>query len=143
MVSVEETNSQDDSECESREVHGNDTTQGEEQEEILMALKDLPPHFTLREAAKLPHSIRLALRKVLEDPHKYASDLAKWEDSHISSTFGASCCATISFIDEDLQLGSKLHNRPLFVSGYIQEKKKSIVSLLTEVLQLTSCQNSR
>ena len=68
MVSVEETNSQDDSECESGEVHSKGTTQGEEQEEILTALKDLPPHFTLREATKLPHLVRLALRKVLEDP---------------------------------------------------------------------------
>ena len=30
----------------------------------------------------------------------------------------ADCC--ISFTDEDLLLGTKLHNRPLFVSGYIK-----------------------
>src|ERR1051325_8423316 len=29
----------------------------------------------------------------------------------------------ISFTDEDLLLGTKLHNRPLFVSGYIREQR--------------------
>ncbi|KAM1718121.1 hypothetical protein ACFX11_025874 [Malus domestica] len=38
----------------------------------------------------------------------------------------ATCSAikdTIHFIDEDLLLGSKHHNRPLFVSGYVREYK--------------------
>ncbi|KAB2599256.1 hypothetical protein D8674_009527 [Pyrus ussuriensis x Pyrus communis] len=38
----------------------------------------------------------------------------------------ATCCAThdtINFTDEDLLLGSKPHNRPLFVSGYVREYK--------------------
>ncbi|KAA0046253.1 uncharacterized protein E6C27_scaffold284G00560 [Cucumis melo var. makuwa] len=34
-----------------------------------------------------------------------------------------SCCMSISFSDEDLLLGSKLHNRPLYVSGYVREQK--------------------
>ena len=34
----------------------------------------------------------------------------------------APCCATISFTDDDLLLGSKLHNRPLFVIGSIREQ---------------------
>ncbi|KAA0042128.1 ty3-gypsy retrotransposon protein [Cucumis melo var. makuwa] len=33
------------------------------------------------------------------------------------------CCMSISFSDEDLLLGSKLHNRPLYVSGYVREQK--------------------
>ncbi|PIN05644.1 hypothetical protein CDL12_21814 [Handroanthus impetiginosus] len=33
------------------------------------------------------------------------------------------CCATITFSDEDLLLGSKPHNRPLFVSGFMREQK--------------------
>ncbi|KAK4716455.1 hypothetical protein R3W88_014793 [Solanum pinnatisectum] len=32
----------------------------------------------------------------------------------------ALCCATIAFTDDDLLLGSKLHNRPLFVVGSIR-----------------------
>uniref|UniRef100_A0A6N2MI02 Retrotransposon gag domain-containing protein n=1 Tax=Salix viminalis TaxID=40686 RepID=A0A6N2MI02_SALVM len=31
-------------------------------------------------------------------------------------------CYQISFNDEDLLLGSKLHNRPLFIKGYVDEK---------------------
>ncbi|KAH0707716.1 hypothetical protein KY285_010750 [Solanum tuberosum] len=34
----------------------------------------------------------------------------------------AACCATIAFTDDDLLLGSKLHNRPLFVVGSIREQ---------------------
>ncbi|TYK05705.1 ty3-gypsy retrotransposon protein [Cucumis melo var. makuwa] len=34
-----------------------------------------------------------------------------------------SCCMSISFSDEDLLLWSKLHNRPLYVSGYVREQK--------------------
>ncbi|KAL0292820.1 UNVERIFIED_CONTAM: hypothetical protein Sradi_6971000, partial [Sesamum radiatum] len=33
------------------------------------------------------------------------------------------CMSTISFTDEDLLLGSKPHNRPLFVAGYVREQK--------------------
>ncbi|KAG5221971.1 ty3-gypsy retrotransposon protein [Salix suchowensis] len=32
------------------------------------------------------------------------------------------CTTEISFNDEDLLLGSKLHNRPLFIKGYVDEK---------------------
>ncbi|KAH0642039.1 hypothetical protein KY285_032902 [Solanum tuberosum] len=34
----------------------------------------------------------------------------------------APCCATIAVTDDDLLLGSKLHNRPLFVVGSIREQ---------------------
>ncbi|KAL0411752.1 UNVERIFIED_CONTAM: hypothetical protein Slati_3764900 [Sesamum latifolium] len=34
-----------------------------------------------------------------------------------------SCCATLSFTDEDLLLGFKPHSRPLFVLGFIQEQR--------------------
>ncbi|KAA0063077.1 ty3-gypsy retrotransposon protein [Cucumis melo var. makuwa] len=34
-----------------------------------------------------------------------------------------SCCMSILFSDEDLLLRSKLHNRPLYVSGYVREQK--------------------
>ncbi|KAA0051454.1 ty3-gypsy retrotransposon protein [Cucumis melo var. makuwa] len=32
-------------------------------------------------------------------------------------------CMSIDFSDEDLLLGSKLHNRPLYVSGYVREQR--------------------
>ncbi|KAL0323625.1 UNVERIFIED_CONTAM: hypothetical protein Sangu_1981800 [Sesamum angustifolium] len=33
------------------------------------------------------------------------------------------CMSTITFTDEDLLLGSKPHNSPLFVAGYVREQK--------------------
>ncbi|KAL0317348.1 UNVERIFIED_CONTAM: hypothetical protein Sangu_2149100 [Sesamum angustifolium] len=33
------------------------------------------------------------------------------------------CMSTITFINEDLLLGSKPRNRPLFVAGYVREQK--------------------
>jgi len=35
----------------------------------------------------------------------------------------ATCNTTMSFTDEDLLLGSKPHNRPLFITSYIKGKK--------------------
>jgi len=35
----------------------------------------------------------------------------------------AACNTAITFTDDDLLLGSKPHNRPLFVTGYIREQK--------------------
>jgi len=35
----------------------------------------------------------------------------------------ASCNTVVTFTDDDLLLGSKPHNRPLFVTGYIREQK--------------------
>ncbi|KAL0393045.1 UNVERIFIED_CONTAM: hypothetical protein Sradi_2527300 [Sesamum radiatum] len=41
------------------------------------------------------------------------------EDSSDANDF----MSTITFTDEDLLLGSKPHNRPLFVAGYVREQK--------------------
>ena len=66
--------------------------------------------------------MRSTLVQVLEEPSKYVAVTSKLDNS-VSSNSCASCCAAITFTDEDLQLGSKLHNRPLFVSGFIREQK--------------------
>ncbi|KAL0379306.1 UNVERIFIED_CONTAM: hypothetical protein Sradi_3236100 [Sesamum radiatum] len=39
------------------------------------------------------------------------------------SSDAVDCMSTITFTDEDLLLGSKPHNRPLFVAGYVREQK--------------------
>ena len=39
----------------------------------------------------------------------------------------APCCATISFIDDDLLLGSNIYNRPLFVLGSIREQHLNLI----------------
>ena len=37
------------------------------------------------------------------------------------------CTTEISFNDENLLLGSKLHSRPLFIKGYIDEKMANYI----------------
>ena len=39
----------------------------------------------------------------------------------------ATCNTAVSFTDEDLLLGSKPHNRPLFVIGYIRGQKVKLI----------------
>ncbi|KAL0290939.1 UNVERIFIED_CONTAM: hypothetical protein Sangu_2552200 [Sesamum angustifolium] len=39
------------------------------------------------------------------------------------------CMSTITFTDEDLLLGSKPRNRPLFVAGYVREQKVNRISI--------------
>jgi len=35
----------------------------------------------------------------------------------------ASCNTAVTFNNDDLLLGSKLHNRPLLMNGYVKEQK--------------------
>ncbi|KAH7861464.1 hypothetical protein Vadar_026563 [Vaccinium darrowii] len=90
---------------------------------LLTTLKEAPPRFSLREASQLPQSAKLALIQVLADPVGYEAIINEVGDTKEDPTTCASCCVTLTFTDEDLQLSSKLHNRPLFVSGYIKEQK--------------------
>ncbi|KAL2505267.1 Uncharacterized protein Adt_20888 [Abeliophyllum distichum] len=61
----------------------------------------------------------MALIAALIDPEAYQGKVLEL----IKSTTYQDCMATITFNDDDLQLGSRLHNRPLYVSGYIRECK--------------------
>ena len=69
---------------------------------------------------QLPNEMRNTLIQVLKNPTLFTTKIkgAKCEDESHNC---AKCYTTIAFIDEDLQLGSKPHNWPLFVTGYIQE----------------------
>ena len=59
------------------------------------------------------------LIQVLKNPTLYATKIKGVKRLEDESHNCAKCCATITFTDEDLQLGSKPRNRPLFVIGYI------------------------
>ncbi|KAM2981393.1 hypothetical protein FF2_012699 [Malus domestica] len=65
-------------------------------------------------------------KAVLESPNDHEVQESKNEGFKLRPHEYATCCAiedTIHFTDEDLLLGSKPHNRPLFVSGYVREHK--------------------
>jgi len=71
----------------------------------------------------LPEEIRKHVVVALQHPKLYADKL---KDVGILTRDVAqyvACNATITFIDDYLLLGSKMHNRPLLVTGYIKEQK--------------------
>ncbi|KAK2982876.1 hypothetical protein RJ640_019465, partial [Escallonia rubra] len=105
------------------EHDSDEETIDENNESMLTFLRGLPLQFTLQEMFDLPQSAHEVLRRVLEEPKKYSSVIREIDDLKTTTATCASCCASITFTDEDLQLGSKPHNRPLFVSGYIRERK--------------------
>ncbi|CAL9014030.1 unnamed protein product [Prunus brigantina] len=87
-----------------------------------------PAHLNIEEAVELPEAIRVALVKALMDLDIQPNKIRKIGELEPESQDHAICCATcasITFTDEDLLLGSKPHNRPLFVSGYVREQKLS------------------
>ncbi|KAL0462265.1 UNVERIFIED_CONTAM: hypothetical protein Slati_0114100 [Sesamum latifolium] len=49
----------------------------------------------------------------------HGGELLEKEDSSDTDD----CMSTITFTDKDLLLGSKLHNRPLFIAGYVRDQK--------------------
>ncbi|KAM2170707.1 hypothetical protein ACFX1R_035875 [Malus domestica] len=99
------------------------TTEGEK---TLTLEEGLPIHLSIEEALRLPKKMRRALTAVLESPNDHEAQESKDEGLKLQPHEYATCCATydaINFTDEDLLLGSKPHNRPLFVSGYVKEHK--------------------
>ena len=66
---------------------------------------------------QLPNEMRNALIQVLKNPTLYAIKINEAKRLENESHNYAKCCVAITFIDKDLQLGSKPYNRPLFVIG--------------------------
>ena len=70
------------------------------------------------------------LIQVLKNPTLYATKIKRAKRLEDESHNCAKCCATITFTDEDLQLGSKPHNRPLFVTEYM--RRQNITCILID-----------
>ncbi|KAI5342408.1 hypothetical protein L3X38_010283 [Prunus dulcis] len=99
-----------------------------EEQKALTQVEDSPSHFNIEEVVELPEAIRIALVKTLMDLNIHPNQIREAKKLEPESQDRAICCATcasITFTDEDLLLGSKPHNRPLFVSGYVREQKLS------------------
>ena len=77
----------------------------------------------------------------LQHPELYLDKVKDVGEPIESSTKCASCNFSLPFIDEDLLLGSKPHNQPLFVFGYIFGQRVNHI-LMVEVQLSTSCQNA-
>ncbi|BFG34726.1 hypothetical protein CerSpe_210000 [Prunus speciosa] len=99
-----------------------------EEPKVSAQAEESPSHFNAEEVMQLPEAIRIALVKALMDLNIHPNKTRKAERLEHEFQDHAICCATcasITFTDEDLLLGSKPHNRPLFVSGYVREQKLS------------------
>ncbi|PIN00867.1 hypothetical protein CDL12_26634 [Handroanthus impetiginosus] len=84
----------------------------------------LRPHCTNLKSSKDPKRNLLTLGDFLPTTffkHKSKPVITPFHEKRDQQF--ASCCATIAFTDEDLLLGSMPHNRPLFVSGFMNEQK--------------------
>ncbi|CAL5441882.1 unnamed protein product [Camellia sinensis] len=110
-------------EADVEQVHAIKAMPDKKEIDVLTTLKELPPRFSLREASQLPRFVQLALVRVLEDLRKYEFVVNELDYPEVNSITSVPCCTTVTFTNEDLQLGSKPHNRPLFVSGFISEQK--------------------
>ncbi|KAM1789817.1 hypothetical protein ACFX12_033939 [Malus domestica] len=97
-----------------------------EEEKTITLEEGLPTHFSIEEALRLPNKMRRALAVVLVSPDNHEVQESMNEGLKLQPHECATCCAAedaIHFTDEDLLLGSKPHNRHLFVSGYVREHK--------------------
>ncbi|XP_074277745.1 uncharacterized protein LOC141601368 [Silene latifolia] len=86
-------------------------------------LDALPSRMGWQQMFHLLEEMRQQLSLAILQPDAYADKLKAAGESADQSRKCVACNAALAFTDEDLLLGSKLHNRPLFVSGYIREKK--------------------
>ena len=97
-----------------------------EEEKTLTTKEGLPTYFSIEETLLLPKEMRKALVVVLASPDDHEVQESNDKGLKLRPYEYAMCCAThdvINFTDEDLLLGSKPHNRPLFVSGYVRDHK--------------------
>ncbi|XP_020410272.1 uncharacterized protein LOC109946528 [Prunus persica] len=88
--------------------------------DILAHLKRIPAPLSVYDALQMSRELREALVMALMNPNLYKSCF-KSADVHTTETskFCASCLAAITFGEDDLLLGSRFHNRPLYVTGEV------------------------
>ncbi|XP_074266017.1 uncharacterized protein LOC141588475 [Silene latifolia] len=113
---IEENRSEDDLTKES----SSNSTKGAKVDAILDAL---PARMGWQKLFHLPEEMRQQLSLAILQPEAYADKLKAAQEPGEQSKKCVVCNAALAFTDEDLLLGSKLHNRPLFVSAYIRERK--------------------
>uniref|UniRef100_A0A7N2N597 RNA-directed DNA polymerase n=1 Tax=Quercus lobata TaxID=97700 RepID=A0A7N2N597_QUELO len=87
--------------------------------ETLSSLEELQSQVDEVEPLQSSTSPKEVLTRALEAPEIYAP-----HTNTLQQTQGCYACSPdLTFTDEDLLLGSKPHNRPLYVSGYAREQR--------------------
>jgi len=86
--------------------------------DVISHLKRIPARLSIYNALQMSKELRKALIQALMDPDDYKDQVNPIEvDEVLSSPLirCAACMACITFTDEDMQLGSTNHNKPLYV----------------------------
>ncbi|KAJ8615256.1 hypothetical protein MRB53_034628 [Persea americana] len=100
--------------------------------DVLAHLKNIQAPLSVYDVLRLSQHIRKALIKAFLDPDEFLNEVHQTEielESAFSPNICAACLATISFMDEDILLGTKAHNRPLFVKGILAKVKMNRIML--------------
>ncbi|KAG9450288.1 hypothetical protein H6P81_010253 [Aristolochia fimbriata] len=119
-------------------------------DDLEMSLKQISPLNKIEDNLDLEIRSRKALIRILDKPEELEAELEmllmrkhdlpkvgltppyrKEEEDALSppqlakaeQALAVTCPPCITFREEDIQLGTKNHNRPLFVSGYIRDQK--------------------
>jgi len=94
-----------------------------EMNKTVAALKALPICLNWGQIFSFPNETRQHMVIALQHSEIYAEKVKGAVEMSETPVQCASCSSIITFTDDNLLLGSKPHNRPLFVAGYINEQK--------------------
>lgn len=84
--------------------------------DILAHLKKIQALLSVYDALKISAELRMSL--VYANPEEFSNEVNQVEMRSSEPTY-AECLALITFTDDYLQPGLIKHNRPLFISGYL------------------------
>ena len=86
--------------------------------DILAHLKKIPALLSVYDALKMSAELRMCLVYALTSSEEFYNEVNQVEMRSSEPTF-SECFALITFMDDYLQPGLIKHNRPLFISGYL------------------------
>jgi len=94
--------------------------------DVISHLKRIPARLSAYDGLQMSKELRRARIQALMDPDDYKYQVGPINVNEVLSlppNRCAVCMACITFTDEDMQLGSTDHNRPLYVTNMIGDKK--------------------
>ena len=89
----------------------------------MIVLEALLTRMGWRQIFRLPEKMRQCVATALHHPKLYVDKVENIGEPSNGLAQYSTCNTAITFTYDDLLLGSKPHNRPLFVTGYIREQK--------------------
>ena len=130
MVSCNETSKEEGLSKNEESILGVKLRITKEEDGVVASLLHLLSLFSSHKMLQLPNEMRSALIQVLKNPTLHATKIKETKRLEDESYNCVKCCATITFTKKDLQLGSKPHNRPLFVTEYM--RRQNITCILID-----------